>query len=108
MPAYGMVSVRAQGPVVTAMLNSPGSWLCDGLGSGEGDYLLNPLICTILSAPLALNAAPGLPYVTWAVLTDIGFDGISWLSKEAKNPTRDMLLATDLINFDFDVASDAL
>ena len=63
---------------------------------------MNPLICTILSAPLALNAAPGLPYVIWAVLTDIGFDGISWLSEEAKNPTR------DITPRDFDVASDAL
>jgi amino acid transporter len=138
------------------------------------DYLLNPLICTILCAQLALNSAPGVPYIVWAiffaglftglnlfgirtsakindtlaiamaiviaiffvvaahyvfrqphaqagflwhpfydpntfhlrsvlrgtslaVLTYIGFDGISTLSEEAKNPKRDILLATVLV-----------
>jgi putrescine importer len=138
------------------------------------DYLLNPLICTILCAQLALNFAPGVPYAVWAlffaalftgmnlfgirttsrindslaigmavvvavffvvaahyvfvhphhgasfftrpfydpstfrlrsvlggtslaVLTYIGFDGISTLSEEAKNPRRDILWATVLV-----------
>lgn len=91
------------------------------------DYLLNPLICTILCAQLALNLAPGVPYVighphdgvsffsrpfydpstfrmrsvlggtSLAVLTYIGFDGISTLSEEAKNPQRDVLWATVLV-----------
>jgi putrescine importer len=138
------------------------------------DYVLNPLICTILCSQLALNFAPGLPYfvaavffaalftglnlfgirtsarindalaiamgivigiffvvvagyiyghphteagfftrpffdretfelrsvlggTSLAVLTYIGFDGISTLSEEAKNPTRDILLATVLV-----------
>jgi len=138
------------------------------------DYLLNPLICTILCSQLAGNFAPGVPYVVWAVffaglftalnlfgiqiaagindtlaigmgiviavffvavahfvfvappagpgfwwhpffdpktfdlrlvlggtslavLTYIGFDGISTLSEEAKNPTRDILFATVLV-----------
>jgi len=138
------------------------------------DYLLNPLICTILCAQLARNFAPEVPYVVWAiffaglftglnlfgirasarindtlaiaigiviaiffvvaahyilrhphagtgflgrpfydsntfelksvlggtslaVLTYIGFDGISTLSEEAKNPKRDILLATVLV-----------
>jgi putrescine importer len=138
------------------------------------DYLLNPLICTILCAQLARNFATGVPYFVWAVffaglftglnlfgirtsarinetlaigmgvviaiffvvaahyvfghphpgtafftqpfydphtfhlksvlggtslavLTYIGFDGISTLSEEAKNPKRDILLATVLV-----------
>jgi putrescine importer len=138
------------------------------------DYLLNPLICTILCAQLAGNFSPGVPYVAWAVffavlftglnlfgvriaaginnalaigmgivialffvvaahyiyrgphteagffwrpfydphtfelksvlsgtslavLTYIGFDGISTLSEEAKNPQRNILLATVLV-----------
>jgi putrescine importer len=138
------------------------------------DYLLNPLICTILCAELARNFGPGVPYFVWvlffaglftasnlfgirtsahindtlamgmgiviaiffvvaahyifrhphaeagffwrpfydpntfhvnsvlrgtslAVLTYIGFDGISTLSEEAKNPKRDILLATVLV-----------
>jgi putrescine importer len=135
------------------------------------DYVLNPLICTILCSKFALNFFPGIPYVVWvlifvglftflnlqgiqtsarinsglaavmgvvillflaaavryiyagphdgitfftrpffdprtfsvraimggtslAVLTYIGFDGISTLSEEAKNPRRNILLAT--------------
>jgi len=36
-------------------------------GWGMVDYLLNPLICTILCAQLARNFAPGVPYFPWAV-----------------------------------------
>lgn len=206
MPAFGMVSVRAQGHVVTAILIAMlamlftaisygrmaraypsagsaftyvGQEIHPALGYVTGwgmvmDYLLNPLICTILCAQLALNAAPGVPYTVWAiffaglftslnlfgirtsarindalaigmgiviaiffvvaahyvfqhphaqsgffwrpfydpstfhlrnvlggtslaVLTYIGFDGISTLSEEAKNPRRDILLATVLV-----------
>ena len=206
MPAYGMVSVRAQGHVVTAILIAMFAMLFTAISYGRMaraypsagsaftyvgqeihpalgyvtgwgmvmDYLLNPLICTILCAQLALNAAPNVPYVIWAiffaglfttlnlfgirtsarindglaigmgvviaiffvvaghyvfqhphaengffwhpfydpntfelggvlggtslaVLTYIGFDGISTLSEEAKNPKRDILLATVLV-----------
>lgn len=206
MPVYGVVSERAHGHVVTAVLLAMlamlftamaygrmaraypsagsaftyvGQEIHPALGYVTGwgmvmDYLLNPLICTILCAQLALNFAPGLPYVLWAlffaglftglnlfgirtsarindglaiamgiviavffvvaahyvlghfhgeqgffwhpfydpdrfelksvlggtslaVLTYIGFDGISTLSEESKNPQRDILLATVLV-----------
>lgn len=135
------------------------------------DYMLNPLICTILCSKFAMNLLPEIPYAIWvvafvtlftslnlqgiqtsarintvlvaimgvvillflaaaaryvyagphagiaffthpffdpktfsirpilggtslAVLTYIGFDGISTLSEEAKNPRRNILLAT--------------
>jgi amino acid transporter len=135
------------------------------------DYMLNPLICTILCSKFAMNFFPDIPYAAWvvtfatlitvlnlqgiktsarinsglvvvmcvvivlflaaaaryvhaaphdgiafftrpffdpktfsirpilggtslAVLTYIGFDGISTLSEEAKNPRRNILLAT--------------
>jgi amino acid transporter len=138
------------------------------------DYLLNPLICTILCSKFAINFFPDIPYSAWvvtfailitvlnlqgiktsarintglvvvmcvviilflaaaaryvhaaphdgiafftrpffdpktfsirpilggtslAVLTYIGFDGISTLSEEAKNPRRNILLATVLV-----------
>jgi len=138
------------------------------------DYVLNPLICTILCSKFAMNFIPGIPYAVWvvafvalftflnmqgiqtsarinstlvavmavvivlflgtavryvymaphdgvafftrpffdpntfsmrailggtslAVLTYIGFDGISTLSEEAKNPRRNILLATVLV-----------
>lgn len=206
MPVYGVVSERAHGHVVTAVLIAMVAMLFTAIAYGRMakaypsagsaftyvgqeihpalgyvtgwgmvmDYLLNPLICTILCAQLAINFAPGLPYIVaaiffaslftglnlfgiqtsarindglaigmgvviaiffvvsahyvfqhphnaggffWrpfydpntfhlravlggtslAVLTYIGFDGISTLSEEAKNPTRDILLATVLV-----------
>ncbi len=206
MPVFGVVSERAHGHVVTAVLIAMVAMLFTAISYGRMaraypsagsaftyvgqeihpalgyvtgwgmvmDYLLNPLICTILCAQLARNLAPGLPYVAWAivfaglftglnlfgirtsarinetlaigmgvviaiffvvaahyifrhphaeagfftvpfydpgrfqlksvlggtslaVLTYIGFDGISTLSEEAKNPTRDILAATVLV-----------
>ncbi|MGB7438352.1 MAG: APC family permease [Candidatus Acidiferrum sp.] len=206
MPAYGVVSERAHGHVVTAVLIAMVAMLFTAISYGRMakaypsagsaftyvgqeihpalgyvtgwgmvmDYLLNPLICTILCAELARNFAPGVPYALWAlffaalftslnlfgirtsarindslamgmgiviaiffvvaahyifrhphaelgffwrpfydpntfevksvlggtslaVLTYIGFDGISTLSEEAKNPKRDILLATVLV-----------
>ena len=138
------------------------------------DYMLNPLICTILCGKFAMNFFPDIPYAVWvvtfatlitvlnlqgiktsarinsglvvvmcvvivlflaaaaryvhaaphdgiafftrpffdpktfsippilggtslAVLTYIGFDGISTLSEEARNPRRNILLATVLV-----------
>ena len=138
------------------------------------DYVLNPLICTILCSKFAMNFCPEVPYPVWviifvtlitalnlqgiktsarinsglvavmcvvivlflaaaaryvhaaphdgiafftrpffdpktfsirpilggtslAVLTYIGFDGISTLSEEARNPRRNILLATVLV-----------
>ena len=206
MPAFGVVSERARGHVVTAILIAMFAMLCTafsygrmaraypsagsaftyvgreihpalGYVTGWGmvmDYLLNPLICTILCAQLARNLAPAVPYAPWAiffavlftslnllgiqasarinntlamgmgvvitiffvvsvryitghshsapafflnpfydpqtfewkavlggtslaVLTYIGFDGISTLSEEAKRPERDILRATVLV-----------
>jgi len=206
MPVFGVVSERARGHVVTAVLIAMVAMLFTAISYGRMaraypsagsaftyvgqeihpalgyvtgwgmvmDYLLNPLICTILCTQLTLNFAPGLPYVAgvvffaalftgmnlfgiqtsarindglaiamgiviaiffvltahyvfrhphgeagffWhpfydpqsfelksvlggtslAVLTYIGFDGISTLSEEAKNPKRDILLATVLV-----------
>jgi putrescine importer len=206
MPVFGVVSERAHGHVVTAVLIAMVAMLFTAISYGRMaraypsagsaftyvgreihpalgyvtgwgmvmDYLLNPLICTILCAQLARNLAPGIPYFAWAiffaalftglnlvgiqtaarindtlaigmgvviaiffvvaahyvfqhphgepgfftrpfydpqnfqwkavlggtslaVLTYIGFDGISTLSEEAKNPTRDILIATVLV-----------
>jgi len=138
------------------------------------DYMINPVLCTILCSKYAMNFLPGIPYFLWAigfaalltglnlfairtsarinaalaasmgvviviflaaavryvaavphdgvafftrpfydpqtfslravlggtslaVLTYIGFDGISTLSEEAENPKRNILLATVLV-----------
>ncbi len=77
------------------------------------DYMLNPIVCTILCSKFALNFLPKIPYAVWVVFfvtlftglnlfgirtsARIGFDGISTLSEEAENPKRNILLATVLV-----------
>lgn len=207
MPVYGVMSNRAHGHAVTAVLLAMVAMLFTAISYGKMaraypsagsaftyvgreinpmlgyvtgwgmvmDYLLNPLICTILCSKFAMNFVPSVPYVVWvfafvalftflnlhniktaakinttlaaamgvviviflaaavhyvagiahgesasfftrpfydpesfslravlggtslAVLTYIGFDGISTLSEEAENPRRNILLATVLV-----------
>ena len=206
MPAYGIMSQRAQGHAVTTVLIAMvamlftaisygrmaraypsagsaftyvGSEIHPALGYVTGwgmamDYMLNPIVCTILCSKFALNFVPEVPYAvlvviflalftalnlfgirtsarindtlaaamaivisifltaavryvlktphdglafftrpfydpqtfsvpavlggtSLAVLTYIGFDGISTLSEEAENPKRNILLATVLV-----------
>ena len=175
--SYGKMA-RAY-PVAGSAYTYVGSELHPGLGYLTGwamvmDYILNPLICTILCSKLTQNILPGMPYwalalvyavlftalnlrgvktsarindvlaggmmivvvvffafvirFVWglhaygagffaqpfynaesfsfggvfrgtslAVLTYIGFDGISTLSEEVENPRRNILLATVLV-----------
>src|SRR5260370_2824998 len=99
MPVFGVVSERARGHVVPAVLLAMVAMLLTAISYGRMaraypsagsaftyvgreihpalgyvtgwgmvmDYLLNPLICTILCAQLARNFAPGVPYVLWAI-----------------------------------------
>lgn len=41
------------------------------------DYMLNPLVCTILCAKFALNAVPEIPYAAWAVFFSLLFTGLN-------------------------------
>jgi putrescine importer len=41
------------------------------------DYILNPLICTILCSKLAMNYLPGVPYAAWAVFFAGLFTGLN-------------------------------
>jgi amino acid transporter len=95
MPVFGVVSERARGHVVTAVLLAMLAMLFTAISYGRMaraypsagsaftyvgreihpalgyvtgwgmvmDYLLNPLICTILCSQLARNFAPEVPYV---------------------------------------------
>jgi putrescine importer len=50
------------------------------------DYILNPLICTILASKLMLNYLPGIPYVAWvfvfaALYTALNLVGIKTSAK---------------------------
>ena len=41
------------------------------------DYMLNPLICTILCSKFAMNSVPGIPYALWAVFFALLFTGLN-------------------------------
>src|SRR5260370_33980873 len=109
MPVFGVVSERAHGHVVTAVLIAMFAMLFTAISYGRMaraypsagsaftyvgqeihpalgyvtgwgmvmDYLLNPLICTILCAQLARNLAPGVAYFTWAVFFAGLFTGLN-------------------------------
>jgi amino acid transporter len=100
MSPFGIVSVRAHGHIVTAMLLAMVAMVFTALSYGRMarvypsagsaytyvtneihpvpgyvtglsmalDYILNPLICTILASKLMLNYLPAVPYVGWVVI----------------------------------------
>src|SRR5881275_708985 len=41
------------------------------------DYMLNPIVCTILCSKFALNFLPEIPYAVWVVLFVILFTGLN-------------------------------
>src|SRR5437667_372750 len=61
-----------------------------GWGMGM-DYLLNPLICTILCAQLARNFAPEVPYVVWAIFFAGLFTGLNLFGIRASARINDTL-----------------
>lgn len=99
MPLFGVVSEKAQGHVVTAVLIAMVAMLFTGLSYGRMaaaypsagsaftyvgrefnptlgyitgwsmvlDYVMNPLICTIWCSKAAGNFVPEIPYPAWAV-----------------------------------------
>lgn len=57
------------------------------------DYILNPLICTILCSKLALNYLPGVPYVAWAVFFAALFTGFNLVGIETNARINAVLAA---------------
>src|SRR5688572_25003553 len=59
-----------------------GQELHPGLGYVTGwsmvmDYVLNPMICTILCSKLAMNYLPAIPYVVWVTFFALLFTGLN-------------------------------
>jgi putrescine importer len=109
MGLFGVVSVQAQGHVVTTILiglvamlftaisygkmaaaypsagsafTYVGQEIHPSLGYTTGwsmvmDYILNPIICTILCSKLAMNYLPGVPFVVWVVFFASLFTGLN-------------------------------
>lgn len=44
------------------------------------DYLLNPILCTILCSKFAMNFVPGIPYAAWAIAFVLLFTSLNLLN----------------------------
>src|SRR5215475_5862971 len=109
MPVYGVMTQRAHGHAVTAILIAMvamlftavsygrmaraypsagsaftyvGAEIHPALGYVTGwsmamDYMLNPIVCTILCSKFAMNFFPGVPYAVFVVLFIAMFTGLN-------------------------------
>src|SRR6185503_4944450 len=57
------------------------------------DYVLNPIICTILCSKLALNYLPGVPFALWAVFFAALFTGLNLQGVKSSARTNEVLAA---------------
>jgi amino acid transporter len=109
MPVYGVISDRAHGHVVTAILLAMAAMLFTAISYGKMariypsagsafnyvgrelhpvlgyitgwcmtmDYILNPILCTILCSKFAMNFVPVVPYAAWVVFFVLLFTGLN-------------------------------
>ena len=59
------------------------------------DYVLNPIICTIICSKLAMNYLPGVPYPVWVVLFAALFTGLNLRGVKQSARTNE-ILAVDM------------
>lgn len=57
------------------------------------DYILNPIICTILCSKLIMNFVPGIPYSVWVVFFAGLFTGLNLRGIKASARTNNVLAA---------------
>lgn len=87
---FNTILAGGMGVVIVLFLACAVRWIAEH-GHGGGDYFLQPFYDRhTWDTSSVLNAT------SVAVLTYIGFDGISTLSEEVENPRRNILLATVL------------
>ncbi len=55
------------------------------------DYILNPIICTILCSKLTMNFVPGIPYAVWVVFFACFFTGLNLRGIKASARTNNVL-----------------
>lgn len=61
------------------------------------DYVLNPLICTIICAKLTQNILPGLPYAALAIAFAVSFTALNLLAVKTSARINDVLAAGMMI-----------
>ena len=82
LTAFSYGKMAAAYPSAGSAFTYVGQELHPGLGYATGwsmvmDYVLNPIICTIICSKLAMNYLPGVPYAFWAVSFALLFTGLN-------------------------------
>ncbi|MBI1873336.1 MAG: APC family permease [Acidobacteria bacterium] len=93
--SYGKMA--AAYPSAGSAFTYVGQELHPGLGYATGwsmvmDYVLNPLICTILCSKLALNYLPDVPYAIWVVFFACLFTGLNLRGIKSSARTNEILV----------------
>ena len=92
--SYGRMA--AAYPSAGSAFTYVGQELHPGLGYATGwsmvmDYVLNPVICTILCSKLAMNYLPDVPYAVWVVFFASLFTGLNLRGVKSSARTNEIL-----------------
>jgi putrescine importer len=92
--SYGRMA--AAYPSAGSAFTYVGRELHPGLGYATGwsmvmDYVLNPVICTILCSKLAMNYLPGVPYAAWVFFFAGLFTGLNLRGVKSSARTNEVL-----------------
>jgi putrescine importer len=95
--AFSYGRMAAAYPSAGSAFTYVGQELHPGLGYTTGwcmvmDYVLNPVICTILCSKLAMNYLPDVPYAVWVVFFAALFTGLNLRGIKASARTNTILV----------------
>jgi putrescine importer len=98
LTAFSYGKMAAAYPSAGSAFTYVGQELHPSLGYATGwsmvmDYVLNPIICTIICSKLAMNYLPSVPYPVWAVLFAVLFTGLNLRGVKQSARTNEILAA---------------
>ena len=98
LTAFSYGKMAAAYPSAGSAFTYVGQELHPSLGYATGwsmvmDYVLNPIICTIICSKLAMNYLPGVPYAVWAVMFAALFTGLNLRGVKQSARTNEILAA---------------
>jgi putrescine importer len=96
LTAFSYGKMAAAYPSAGSAFTYVGQELHPGLGYATGwsmvmDYVLNPIICTILCSKLALNYLPEVPYAVWVPVFALLFTGLNLRGVKQSARTNELL-----------------
>ncbi|MGH9162328.1 MAG: APC family permease, partial [Vicinamibacteraceae bacterium] len=97
LTAFSYGRMAAAYPSAGSAFTYVGQELHPGLGYTTGwcmvmDYVLNPVICTILCSKLAMNYLPDVPYAVWVLFFASLFTGLNLRGIKASARTNEILV----------------